>query len=67
MVLKDGTKIAQDQQIPKEEQNFYETLYRSQMEMLRPDSDYLSNIVVPKLSEIEKMSLDEPLEIEEIT
>ena len=46
--------------------NFYEILYRSKREELEGNPDYLNGLQMPKLSDVEKQSLDEAPVIEEI-
>ena len=65
-LIANGVRITHQLRILKEEQIFFEELYKSRMEELAPDPDYLNDPNIPRITEVQRLSLDDPIVIEEI-
>ena len=63
---KNGRLITHEKRIQEEQQKFYEVLYKSRKDELRPPPDYLDTVFMLCLSDDEKLLLDEPLVFEEV-
>ena len=62
----DGSVITFRSDILKEMNKFYEILYRTRKEELQTPCNYLHDLTIPSLTEMEKWSLDDPIVTEEI-
>ena len=58
--------ITHNNRILKEQNKFYQILYQTRQDELRPDPNYLDTLVLATLSEDEKLMLEEPLVYEEV-
>ena len=66
VLIKDGSRATFRADIQREQTKFYKTLHQSRKGELSPAPDYLTNVTIPKISDLQRMSLDDPIVLEEI-